>query len=296
MNVPNMPTRIITIHRPMIRRPLAALSVFMMVGTLFAMAQPRKGVAMSVQTDDRHLKITIVYENTLAQPELTEGWGFSALIEYRGHTLLFDTGADGDALLNNMAALDINPLDIESVVLSHNHQDHTGGLTALLSTGVQPNLYLLPSFPASFKRSLSQATSVIETMPDQVIVEGIVTTGEMNDGIPEQAIAIEVDQGVVVLTGCAHPGIVAIIEHVKDASGKPVYLVLGGFHLKDKPAGDITTIVQAFRRLDVQRAGPCHCTGEQAIAAFADEYGDDFVPIGTGTIIEIETLTESASG
>jgi len=251
---------------------------------------------MSIQNDDGHLKITVVYENTLAQPDLTEGWGFSALIEYGGHTLLFDTGADGEALLNNMTALHINPLEIESVVLSHNHRDHTAGLDALLSTGVEPNVYVLPSFPASFKQRLSQTTTVIETTTDQVIVEGIVTTGEMNGTIPEQAIVIEVDQGVVILTGCAHPGIVAIVEHVKETSGKPLYLVLGGFHLMDKASAEITAIVQGFRRLDVIRVGPCHCTGEPAIAAFADEYGDDFVPIGTGTIIEIESLAESASG
>jgi 7,8-dihydropterin-6-yl-methyl-4-(beta-D-ribofuranosyl)aminobenzene 5'-phosphate synthase len=235
------------------------------------------------------LKITIVYENTLHEPGLTAGWGFSALIEYEGHTLLFDTGADGQALLNNMAALNINPLEIEAVVLSHNHRDHTDGLSALLATGVQPNVYLLPSFPASFKQDVGQVTTVIESMPNQAITEKIFTTGEIGGDIPEQAITIEIDQGVVILTGCAHPGIVAIVEHIQESFGKPVYLVLGGFHLKGKTRAEIAAIVQAFRRMGVERAGPCHCTGEQAITAFAEEYGDDFVQIGTGTIIEIET-------
>jgi 7,8-dihydropterin-6-yl-methyl-4-(beta-D-ribofuranosyl)aminobenzene 5'-phosphate synthase len=240
------------------------------------------------QTTGTSLKITIVYDNTLYEPELTAGWGFSALIEYEGHTLLFDTGADGQALLNNMAALHINPRDIEAVVLSHNHNDHTGGLNALLSTGVQPTVYLLPSFPSSLKQPVSQVTTVIETTPDQVITEGIVTTGEMDGSTPEQAIAIEIEQGIVILTGCAHPGIVDMIEHIKEASGKPIYLVVGGFHLKDKTHSEIAAIVRAFRRLGVERVGPCHCTGEQAMRAFADEYGEDFIPIGTGKIIAIE--------
>jgi 7,8-dihydropterin-6-yl-methyl-4-(beta-D-ribofuranosyl)aminobenzene 5'-phosphate synthase len=162
-------------------------------------------------------------------------------------------------------------------------------LSALLATGIQPNVYLLPSFPASFKQAVGQGTPVIETMPDQAITERIFTTGEISGAIPEQAIAIEIDQGVVILTGCAHPGIVTIVEHIQDMFGKPVYLVLGGFHLKDKSPDEISAIVQAFRRLKVERAGPCHCTGEQAIAAFAKEYGENFVQIGTGTIIEIET-------
>jgi 7,8-dihydropterin-6-yl-methyl-4-(beta-D-ribofuranosyl)aminobenzene 5'-phosphate synthase len=181
-------------------------------------------------------------------------------------------------------------------VLSHSHNDHTGGLDALLSTGVRPTVYLLPSFPVSFKQPVSQMTTVIEVTPDQVITEGIVTTGEMSGNTPEQAIAIDIDQGMVILTGCAHPGIVAIIKHIKETSGKPVYLVLGGFHLKDKTRTEIAAIVQAFRRLGVEHVGPCHCTGEQAIAAFAEEYGDDFVQVGTGKIIEIESPVESPSG
>ena len=248
------------------------------------------------QDTHAELKITIVYDNTLHTPGLTAGWGFSAIIEYEGHTLLFDTGADGQALLNNMAALHINPLEVESVVLSHNHGDHTGGLNALLATGVQSNVYLLPSFPPAFKQPLSQMTAVIETTPDQTILEGIFTTGEMGGEIPEQAIAIEVEQGLVMLTGCAHPGIISMIEHVKATTGHPVYLVLGGFHLKDTAPAEIAAIVQAFRRLGVEHVGPCHCTGDQAIAAFAEEYGDDFVQIGTGRIIALESPVESPSG
>ncbi len=251
---------------------------------------------MPRQHDDADLKITVVYDNTLYAPELTAGWGFSALIEYRDHTILFDTGGDGPALLSNMAALGINPLDIESVVLSHNHWDHTGGLNTLLATGVHPNIYLLPSFPASFKGPLSRATTVIETTPGQTIVEGIFTTGEMSGDTPEQAIAIEVDQGLVILTGCAHPGIVAMIERVKALSDLPVYLVIGGFHLKDMAPAEVAAIIHDFRRLEVERVGACHCTGEQAIAAFAEEYGDDFVPIGTGRIIEIPSPIETPKG
>lgn len=261
--------------------------------SLYVGLTARSEMPMSTEDATTDLKITIVYENTLAEPRLTAGWGFSALIEYEGHTLLFDTGADGAALLNNMAALDIDPLEIDTVVLSHNHSDHTGGLAALLAAGVQAEVYVLPSFPVSLKQQVAQRTQVIEAKPDQIIYEGLFTTGEMDGSTPEQALAIEISRGIVIITGCAHPGIIAIVEHIKETSGKPVYLVLGGFHLKDKTRTEIATIVQAFRRLGVQRVGPCHCTGNQAIAAFAQEYGDDFVRIGTGTVIEIERLVEA---
>lgn len=282
----------------MIKQTMTALLLLIgvIVNPMFATATAGEGVRMSDQDAGTNLKITIVYENTLFEPELTAGWGFSALIEYEGHMLLFDTGADGQALLNNMAALHINPLDIETVVLSHNHWDHTGGLNALLATSVDPNVYLLPSFPASFKQSLSKTTTVIEVAPDQSVIEGIFTTGEMGESILEQAITIEIEQGVVILTGCAHPGIIAIIEHIKATSGKPVHLVLGGFHLKDMTHAEITAIVQEFRRLGVEHVGPCHCTGDQAMTAFAEEYGENFVRVGTGKIIEIEAPVEAPSG
>lgn len=251
---------------------------------------------MSTPGPESTLVITIVYENTTRDSELTAGWGFSALIQYRAHTVLFDTGADGPALVKNMATLHIAPQDIDAVVLSHNHWDHTGGLNALLATGIQPGVHLLLSFPAAMKQEIGQMTSVIETAPDQIISEGIFTTGEMNGDTPEQAIVIEVEQGIVIVTGCAHPGIVEIVRRVKELSGKPIYLVLGGFHLKDKTPAEIAEIVQAFRRLGVEHAGPCHCTGDGAIEAFAAEYGDDFLPISTGTIIEIAPPTEKAAG
>jgi len=175
----------------MVRFAAAVLLFAIMSGSMSA---PVRGeTPISTQAD---LKITIVYENSLYEPGLTAGWGFAALIEYRAHTLLFDTGADGEALVANMAALNIDPLAIETVVLSHIHQDHTGGLDALLATRVRPEVIVLPSFPEAFKRQVTRTVTVIEAAPDQIISDGIFTTGEMDGSTPEQAIAIEIEQGM----------------------------------------------------------------------------------------------------
>ena len=87
------------------------------------------------------LKLTILYDNTAVDTRLKSDWGFAALVEYGGHTLLFDTGADGSMLLDNMRQLDVDPKSIEAVIFSHEHGDHTGGLQALLETGVRPTVY-----------------------------------------------------------------------------------------------------------------------------------------------------------
>jgi 7,8-dihydropterin-6-yl-methyl-4-(beta-D-ribofuranosyl)aminobenzene 5'-phosphate synthase len=235
-----------------------------------------------------YVTITIVYDNNPYDPRLRTAWGFAALVEYRDQTPLFDTGGDGRRLLGNMAILGIDPRSVESVVLSHTHGDHTGGLSALLATGVRPTVYLPPSFSRSFKDRVSQTTVVVEVAPGQSLAEGLFTTGEMGRGIPEQALVIRTDRGLAVVTGCAHPGVVQMTAQAKALFSDPVYLVLGGFHLGSKSDAEISAILAEFRRLGVEKVAPCHCTGERAISRFAAEYGEDFIQAGVGRVITVE--------
>jgi 7,8-dihydropterin-6-yl-methyl-4-(beta-D-ribofuranosyl)aminobenzene 5'-phosphate synthase len=234
------------------------------------------------------LTITVVYDNNAYDGRLKSAWGFSALVEYREHKLLFDTGGDGPTLMENMRTLGIDPTHIESVVLSHAHADHTGGLSALLEAGARPTVYLLPSFPAAFKSRFRDMATVVEVSVGQSITEGLFTTGEMGRSIPEQALVIRTDQGLVVITGCAHPGIVEIVEQAREMFDEPVELVLGGFHLGSKSEAEIDVILKEFRRLEVKHVAPCHCTGERAIALFASEFGEDFIQAGVGKVIRME--------
>lgn len=234
------------------------------------------------------LTITIVYDNNAYDESLKSAWGFAALVEYRDHTLLFDTGGDGQGLVDNMRILEIDPTQIESVVLSHAHVDHTGGLGALLEAGARPVVYLPPSFPASFKRQVEQFTSIVEVSPGQSITEGLFTTGEMGRSIPEQALVIRTGQGLVIVTGCAHPGIVAMVKQAREMFAEPVHLVMGGFHLGSKSIAEIDAILRDFRRLGVGQVAPCHCTGERAISMFAAEYGEDFILAGVGKVIRLD--------
>jgi len=233
--------------------------------------------------------ITIVFDNNPGVPELIPKWGFAAAVAYDGHTLLFDTGGDGAVLLSNMAALGIDPQAIEDVVLSHAHDDHTGGLQALLAAGSNPAVHLLPSFPGRFKRRVATQTTVIETVPERQVADGMFVTGEIAGKIPEQALVLETGRGMVIITGCAHPGVDRIVARARDLFERPVYLVLGGFHLGSANAGEIAQILSALREMGVQKVAPCHCTGERAIAAFAGEYGDDFIEAGPGRVLVVES-------
>ena len=234
------------------------------------------------------ITITLVFDNYPYKPGLETAWGFSAFITYQDQNVLFDTGATGNLLLKNMAALGINPTQIQNVVLSHEHSDHTGGMQALVSAGGDPKVYLPPSFSAEFKNYYGSQVELIEVSPGMKIIDRMYTIGEMSGPPPEQALVIDTTKGLVVITGCAHPGIEDIVLKAKQEFKEDIYLVLGGFHLGNASASQINEIIKEFNRIGVKYVAPCHCTGEQAISKFRNAFGEDFIQVGVGKVIEIE--------
>ena len=233
------------------------------------------------------VKMTIVYDNNAYDPRLRTAWGFACLIERGDLTLLFDTGGDALTLLSNMDVLGLDPRAIDIVVLSHIHGDHVGGLEGILAVNEQVTVYLPRSFPASFKEQVKAHARLVEVHEPMEIAEGIYTTGELGAGIIEQSLVLVMRRGLVVITGCAHPGVVNIVEKARGIAGGEVYLVMGGFHLSGESEDKIEGIIADFRRLGVRKVAPCHCTGEQAIRMFAAEYGEDFIKVGVGRVLEI---------
>jgi 7,8-dihydropterin-6-yl-methyl-4-(beta-D-ribofuranosyl)aminobenzene 5'-phosphate synthase len=236
--------------------------------------------------EPKTLTITIVYDNNAYDPRLRTAWGFSCQIESLGQVILFDTGGDSPKLLANMATLGIDPSRIQTVVLSHTHGDHTGGLSGLLPlAGDGLTVFAPQSFPTRFKEAVRTRAQLVEVHKPREVGEEAYTTGEMGTGIIEQSLAVRTDRGLVVVTGCAHPGIVEIVRQAKALSDDEVYLVLGGFHLGGKSRSKIKGILSEFRRLGVRKVAPCHCTGEQAIRMFRQEYGEDFIQAGVGKVL-----------
>jgi metal-dependent hydrolase (beta-lactamase superfamily II) len=233
------------------------------------------------------VQLTIVYDNTAVEPDLAAEWGFAAWIEYGDHTVLFDTGPDGSSLLGNMAKLGLDSKEIDVVVLSHIHGDHTGGLLALLDTGAQPVVYVPATFDRSFKRLVSARTELVEVDEPVEILPGLHSTGELGTMVVEQSLAIETSLGTVVVTGCAHPGILNIVGAAQSLVDDEIALVLGGFHLGNARTATLDRIVEGFRDYGVKQVSPTHCTGEAAIARFAEEYGEDYIPGGAGRVYRV---------
>ncbi len=234
-------------------------------------------------TETHPITLTIVYDNNAFDTRLKTAWGFACLVESGEMTLLFDTGGDGPTLLGNMAALGLDPRRIDVVVLSHYHDDHTGGLNALLEMDSHKVVYVPRSFPADFKMRVSKLANVIKISEPVMIANHIRTTGEMGAAIIEQSLIIETDKGLVVLTGCAHPGIVEIVRQAKTYGD--VYMVVGGFHLRDKNTAQVEAIITELKQLGVRKVAPSHCTGDAAIQQFKQAFGVGFIPVGAGAVI-----------
>jgi 7,8-dihydropterin-6-yl-methyl-4-(beta-D-ribofuranosyl)aminobenzene 5'-phosphate synthase len=231
---------------------------------------------------------TIVYDNNAYDDRLRTQWGFACWVETADTTILFDTGGDGATLLSNMKTLGLDPEALDVVVLSHAHGDHTGGLGALLSTGARPTVYAPASFARGFKRDVRNLTELVEVTEPAQIAPGIYTTGEVGSRIVEQALAVETTDGLVVVTGCAHPGVDQMVERAGESIDDDIALVMGGFHLGGASRGRVEGIIDDFRAMGVERVAPCHCTGDAARSLFEEAFGDDYVPAGAGWSFTVE--------
>ncbi|MDW7771362.1 MAG: MBL fold metallo-hydrolase [Desulfobulbaceae bacterium] len=214
--------------------------------------------------DKENLKITIIYDNNPYGRGLTTGWGFSCFIRGMEKNVLFDTGGDGKVLLANMKKLGIDPGGVDIVVLSHVHGDHIGGLEGLLAVNPAVAVYLPGSFPARIKDTLKSAGIRTREVHELTMVcENVYATGEYGVELKEQSLLIQSGRGIIVITGCAHPGIVEILIAAKKLlHADAVLLTIGGLHLQSNSPEELREIVAAFRQLGVKYAGPCHCSGD----------------------------------
>ena len=191
------------------------------------------------------MELKILYDNE-AKRGFMRGWGFSCLV---GEAVLFDTGADINALRFNMQRFDVNFERINQLVLSHQHGDHVGGIQILKALG-KVEVFVPQSFTSQFKRRLSSYpnVNVIEVSDIQELSPGLLTTGELGSYIKEQSLIIKKGNYLTVITGCSHPGLSYILR-VASTLGE-IFGVVVGFHGFSK--------LEALK--GIQLIVPCHCT------------------------------------
>lgn len=282
------------------------------------------------------LKITTLIENLQdKEKRLCFEHGFSVLIETEDTKILFDTGQTG-AFVKNAKDLEINLEDIDTIILSHGHYDHTGGIPALqnvlhkkvpvyigkeffapkyklledgsykyngnpfvreLLIGISPESesfevrYIEENVTKLSKQLFLFKNFSRENEFETVNPKFFVKTGQKyeQDLFPDEiALGIITEKGLVLVVGCAHVGIVNMLEHVKRILDIPVFAVLGGTHLVEAGEERLVKTAEALRRHGVKLVAVSHCTGEKGMELLKKEFSEGFVLNNTGNIIEFE--------
>lgn len=270
------------------------------------------------------LKITVLSENTVGVPMgLTGEWGLAMLVETAGMKILFDTGEKG-GLLNNAATLGIELKSVDALVMSHGHYDHSGGMQAFLSLRGQLPVYVHPDFftphygnpdkprfigvPFCKELLTGLGANFILTREPRELMPGVWISGEIprktdfekidrglfcldHNGrkvpdalLDDMSLFCVVPGGLVIILGCAHAGLVNIIEHARAVTGvSKVFGIIGGTHLGPAPFAQQEATINFLQDLQLQLLAPNHCTGQPVMAWLAGVFGPrfHFAPAGS---------------
>lgn len=237
-----------------------------------------------------NIKLTVIYDNNPINENLQTDWGFACLLEFGKFKILFDTGDNGTILLSNMNKLGIKPRSISILVLSHHHHDHTGGIIEFLKINPNVEVFYPCSFPeviiGSIKKSGAAAIPVSEFYE---ILSDIYILELHDSAIPEQCLVVRSKRGIIIVTGCAHPGIITLLRKVKMYfPNDPIYFVIGGFHLHKMTEEEATVIIHKIFKMNLETIAPTHCTGSPARKIFKEMFGDKYIECGAGKTIIID--------
>lgn len=279
-------------------------------------------IVAPAQAEQSPAQITVIYDAFGKTSNMQKDWGFSALIEYGGKRILFDTGNNAEIFAHNVQAKNIDLTKLDFAIVSHRHGDHTSGLNYLLKVNPTVKIYAPQenfgvfgsSLPGNFYKSvetLPEDMRYFDGKPQEKFRFGspwpnanftlIAKTTEIEPGIhlillngtwgvdlevKEISLAIDTPDGTVLIVGCSHPTIEKIVETTKATINKPIHLVMGGTHLLPAKDDQIKTIAASLRdNWKVEYVAPGHCTGEPAFAILKESFGDRYLYAGLGTTI-----------
>jgi 7,8-dihydropterin-6-yl-methyl-4-(beta-D-ribofuranosyl)aminobenzene 5'-phosphate synthase len=269
-------------------------------------------------------QITVIYDAFGKSSTMQKDWGFSALIEYDGRRILFDTGNNAEIFAHNVEAAGIDLTTLDFAVISHRHGDHTSGLSHLIAVNPGVEIYAPQenfgvfgaALPGTFykrEESLPDEMRYFDGNPPETLRFGspwpegnftwVTETTEVAPGIHlvllngpwgvdlevmELSLAIETPEGMILVVGCSHPTLERIVEAASSVIDAPIHLIVGGTHLLPASPEEISRLATALRdEWKVPWIAPAHCTGEPAFAILKEQFGDRYVYAGLGTTLEV---------
>ena len=251
------------------------------------------------------VRLSLLAENTARGAGILGEHGLSWWIESGGHRMLFDLG-QGFVLESNAGKMRIDWARAEAVAFSHGHYDHVGGWRKLADRLGHARVYLHPAaleakfqeradgrmVPAGdryFADALNASASEVFSGPEPMeVLPGIWTTGEVprqtdyedtggkffcgdqggrKDAVPDDlSLFFRTEAGLVVVLGCAHAGLINILEHCMRLTGERIHAVAGGMHLLHASEARMASTIGALRVIAPDWLAPNHCTGDAAVA------------------------------
>ncbi len=212
-------------------------------------------------------------------------WGFSCFIDELG--IMFDTGSNYRILRYNMKMLKISADKVSCLFLSHFHWDHVGGaLDFCMDTG-NLDVFLLSSFSLRFMESLKLSGCKTHIVDNPTKLCSCISTGILDGIVPEHGLIVPSKKGYILITGCAHPGIVTMAERAINLVKERLFGILGGFHLLNATEEEVVEIADYLNEITTGFIAPCHCTGSEAISVFKERLKNKFLDVRCGTEVII---------
>jgi 7,8-dihydropterin-6-yl-methyl-4-(beta-D-ribofuranosyl)aminobenzene 5'-phosphate synthase len=267
------------------------------------------------------MKITTLIENLASKPGLVAEHGLSIYIETDTRKILFDTGQSG-LFIQNAQVLNIDISQIDTVILSHGHYDHTGGLYPFLEKNTKANVYAKRGiFDAKYSKNRFVGTPhneqllnnrliyidrLTEIAPNIFIVPEITISEPLDTHFKELTIkkgenhitdefadelflVINQCEQLQIITACSHRGITNICNTAHKQFNLPVQNIIGGFHMKECTLEQYVQITHYLRELSPKSIGVCHCTGVEKFAEIYNECDSRVFYNFTGSVLELPT-------
>ena len=277
------------------------------------------------------MKITNLIENTEGRPGCAFAHGLSFYVETEKHKILLDLGPSAETI-HNAEVLGIDLSAVDTVILSHGHYDHSGGIIPFTQVNDKALIYMQKSAVEDYyaddgeqadprfryigiDKAIASLPQVRFLSGDKVIDEELevfviakrshelpstnkrllVRSGDgfqRDDFVHEHCLVIRSKDKTVLMSGCAHNGILSILDAYKDKYGTAPDLVVSGFHLMKKTDYSDSEIDEIKAIAEELKAYPtkfvtCHCTGTAAFDVMKEIMGDSLEYVHSGETVDI---------